>query len=84
MTHELKTLPQYFEEVWKGNKTFEVRKNDRNFKVGDEVLLKEYLPFDDEYTGRKVLGMITYILQNFEALDGEYVVFAFKSYLRNQ
>lgn len=33
--HELKTLPEYFELVRKGIKNFEVRKNDRDFKVGD-------------------------------------------------
>lgn len=39
-THELKILPKYFSEVYSGNKTFEVRKNDRNFKVGDMLILK--------------------------------------------
>ena len=42
MTHELKILPQYFEHVLSGNKTFEHRLNDRGFQTGDNVVLKEY------------------------------------------
>jgi len=48
MIHELKTWPEYFEQVRNGNKPFEVRKNDRYFSEGDEVLLKEFIPEDDE------------------------------------
>ena len=35
MIHALKTLPEYFEAVLENKKTFELRKNDRDFKVGD-------------------------------------------------
>lgn len=49
--HFLKILPEYFEMVRSGNKPFEVRKNDRNFKVGDTLILRE---FDGEnYTGKE-------------------------------
>ena len=48
-THELKTLPEYFELVRTEVKNFEVRKNDRDFKVGDLLILKEW---NGEYTGR--------------------------------
>lgn len=41
MIHELKILPEYFNEIMYGRKKFEVRFNDRNFKVGDTLLLKE-------------------------------------------
>jgi hypothetical protein len=40
MTHELKTLPQYFERVLDGSKTFETRKNDRGFQKDDTVAPK--------------------------------------------
>ena len=76
--HELKTWPEYFEEIKTGDKTFEIRKNDRNFKIGDEILLDEYEPKLDRYTGRQLLGKITYIIRDFPiALKDNYIVFSF-------
>ena len=52
-THELKTLPEYFEQVWNGNKRFELRKNDRDFQENDILILKEYNFEDKRYTQRE-------------------------------
>ena len=52
MTHELKILPMYFQAVWDGKKTFEVRKNDRGYKPNDILVLKEY--DGTKYTGSAV------------------------------
>lgn len=61
--HELKILPEYFNEVISHNKQFELRKDDRDYKVGDYILLKEYE--NGEYTGRESGCLkITYILRN--------------------
>ena len=60
MLHELKTYPKYFQETIEGNKLFEIRKNDRNFQVGDVLLLKEW--DNIKYTGREVGAMVRYIL----------------------
>jgi Domain of unknown function (DUF3850) len=46
--HELKIWPQYFSRVADGTKTFEVRKNDRGFQLGDTICLKEFDP-DEEW-----------------------------------
>jgi hypothetical protein len=62
--HELKTYPEYFRAVWKGNKTFEVRRNDRDFKQGDGLLLKEWDPETGEYSGVWICKRITYILND--------------------
>jgi len=67
-THELKTWPRYFQEVWLGTKLFELRRNDRDFKVGDVLLLKEWeepsVASDlDGYTGRWVRARVLYILE---------------------
>ena len=47
-------------ETIEGNKLFEIRKNDRNFQVGDVLLLKEW--DNIKYTGREVGAMVRYIL----------------------
>ncbi|HAU4884244.1 TPA: DUF3850 domain-containing protein [Aeromonas hydrophila] len=70
MKHELKIKPEYFAAVFFGEKTFEIRNNtDRNFQVGDTLLLKAW---DGEFTGdfvEKVVSCIT----DFEQKPG-YVV----------
>lgn len=42
--HELKCWPVYFQRVWTGDKTFEVRLDDRGFQRGDRVVLREWDP----------------------------------------
>lgn len=59
--HELKSWPEYFVAVADGSKTFEVRKNDRDFCVGDHLRLREWDPRTELYTGREVERRITYI-----------------------
>jgi ASC-1-like (ASCH) protein len=64
MKHILKTWPEYFKEVEAGTKTFEVRKDDRNFKVGDTLLLVEYTPNVGLSIPEKSIGKtITYKLE---------------------
>lgn len=62
MLHKLKTHPEFFINVFSGIKTFEIRKDDRDFKIGDELLLEEFLPKGD-YTGRNLHRRIDYILK---------------------
>ncbi len=58
--HELKIYPKYFNAILNGSKPFEIRKNDRNFHVGDNVLLKEW--DNNKYSGRTIYAEITYVL----------------------
>ncbi|HGC8936787.1 TPA: DUF3850 domain-containing protein, partial [Streptococcus agalactiae] len=53
--------------------TFECRYNDRDFKVGDELLLREYDP-QKGYTYRCIVRKITYILSDFIGLKDGYVI----------
>lgn len=62
MTHELKTWPPYFDEVVRGSKNFELRKQDRPYKTGDLLLLREWDYTKGEYTGREIKRIIMYIL----------------------
>ena len=74
--HDLKILPEYFEDVASGKKKFELRKNDRNYKVHDMFVLRECLP-DKGYTGRDYINEIRYIMkdgQEYGLMDG-YIIF---------
>lgn len=72
--HHLKILPEYFEAVVSGDKCFEIRKNDRGYKVGDILRLNEYE--DGKYTGSFHVAEITYIT-DYAQQDG-YVVLGIK------
>ncbi|WP_208451895.1 ASCH/PUA domain-containing protein [Burkholderia gladioli] len=73
MNHELKTDPDVFAAVLTGRKTHEIRFNDRSFKVGDMLLLRETkysgesmkaAPDDYplEYTGREAERVVSHVL----------------------
>ena len=76
--HYLKILPEYFDAVLSGKKTFEVRYNDRDFKEGDLLILEEYSVFDFLYTGRTVCVKVTYILDNPDFVKKGYVILGIK------
>ena len=66
MTHVLKILPLYFQAVLDKKKTFEIRKNDRGFEVGDILALMEW--DSDRYTGAVLFVKVVYMLT--DTLDG--------------
>jgi hypothetical protein len=61
LLHELKTWPQYFQAVADGKKPFEIRRNDRDFQVGDLLHLREWYPQEQKYSGRELWKRIDYI-----------------------
>ena len=54
--HILKIKDEYFKEILRGNKTFELRKNDRDFQVGDLIHFVEVcdIPFIYDYERNKI------------------------------
>jgi len=60
-THNLKCWPEFFEKLMTGEKTFDIRLNDRDYQVGDTVKMREYNPDTREYTGRGMDFNIKYI-----------------------
>lgn len=68
MIHTLKIQPKYFDAVRSEVKTFELRKNDRDFRVGDFLALNEW--DDDHYTGRTELREVRYMLNVGEVIQG--------------
>ena len=77
--HELKILPQYYDEIMCGKKKFEIRKNDRDFKEDDTVILNEFI--DGHYTGRYIKARINYIFHGGSyGLEKGYCVFSISVY----
>lgn len=62
-THELKTWPSCFAAAKAGNKPFDVRENDRNFLVGDLLVLREFDPDGERYTGQSITRWVSYVLE---------------------
>ena len=48
MVHAVKCLPKYFAPLSTGDKTFEVRKNDRPYRVGDYLAVNEFVPESED------------------------------------
>ena len=74
MKHILKTWPEYFQAVWSGEKTFEVRVYDRDYQVGDVLVLKEFDPKTKEYTGSALCKKVTYLIGEPFAKEGTVIM----------
>lgn len=79
-THQLKVWSEYMDDLLNGSKTFELRYNDRDFQVGDSLLLIEYDKENKKYLNREFKVRITYVLDNsvFDALKDGYVIMGLK------
>lgn len=62
--HELKTWPEFWQAVYRGEKTFELRKDDRAYRVGDELRLREYEPTTGAFTGNALVRYVSYIVRD--------------------
>lgn len=81
-THRLKVLIKYADAIMNGTKTFEVRKNDRGYKVGDEIVF-DVVTNEGYAVGEAArhplngdVYRIDYILDCFEGLAQKYVAMA--------
>lgn len=70
--HFVKTWTGYFDDVDSGKKTWELRINDRNYQVGDLVVLMRYDIKLKTYTGHMIEIEITYLYEGnqFGLIDG--------------
>ena len=66
--HALKTVPPFFSDVGSLAKTFEIRRNDRDFLPGDVLRLLEWK--GDRYSGRESFRLVTYVLRAETFPDG--------------
>jgi hypothetical protein len=63
ITHDLKTWPGPFADLKAGRKPFEFRFNDRDFREGDTLRLREWEPRFEAYTGDELTRDVGYILR---------------------
>lgn len=60
--HTIKTWDEYMMDIASGKKTFEVRKNDRNYEVEDKLILQGFDNTNKKYTGKWIIADVVYIL----------------------
>jgi hypothetical protein len=77
-THKLKIWPLFFIAVINGKKLFEIRKMDRDYQVGDEILLQEFNYHESRLTGRECLVRISYIYKSDDYMKDGYGVLAIR------
>ena len=83
--HELKCDPAPFQDVWLGLKTFELRLDDRGFRLGDTLWLREHNRLDEHpslaigYTGREVIMVVAHLIRGpLYGLEVGYVCMSIK------
>lgn len=76
--HELKTDPEPFGASLRGDKQYEIRLNDRGFRVCDMLVLRETEHSGEEmrngapllYTGRVLSRIVTEVRSGYGLMDG--------------
>lgn len=84
--HRVKSWSMFFTDILAGTRTSDIRLNDRRYAVGDIMVLNEWDPVKDKYTGRVHRVEITYLQQNksnpcaisHDALKDGYVVLSIR------
>jgi hypothetical protein len=61
--HELKCWPEFHAAVMRGDKPWELRDNDRDFRVGDVLWLRGWEPGSGAYDGQESFHRVTYMLE---------------------
>lgn len=78
--HEVKCETEFFNDVVNDYKLFEVRKNDRDYQPGDDMILKEWDKDLQEYTGVEDRVTIIYMLENYPGIEPGYCVLGIERY----
>lgn len=78
-THKIKIFLNFCDDILYGDKTFEIRENDRGYQKGDRVVFQPYKPSDPfvKHPISEKVYEITYVLNGWGLQNG-YVVFGIK------
>lgn len=82
-THYLKLWPSHFAKVAEGRKKAELRRNDRDFQLGDTLVLCEWEPERKSFTGRYMQAVVTDV-QHVPSPSGEFPMFLLMLSLGNR
>ena len=74
--HKLKIKSEHFSDVINKTKTAEIRYNDRNYQVGDILILNEIDSLGN-FTGNECRVTVTHVLNNNQFLQTGYVMLSF-------
>ncbi len=77
--HDIKILPDFADAILDGDKTFEIRENDRGYQRGDGIRFTVTIPgkIADDHPINKKLFEITYVINGWGLKNG-CVAFAFR------
>lgn len=75
-THYIRLAATYYDDVKAGVKTFELRKNDRDYRTGDILEMNEFA--DGRNTGRVIRCRVTYMLEEYTGLTDGYCILGIK------
>lgn len=78
--HYVKCETEFFNDVAEGYKSFEIRKNDRDYQVGDDIVLREYDKEAAELTGRELRVSIIYFLSDYPGIEPWYCILGIEEY----
>lgn len=76
ITHYIKISAMFFEDAVAGRKNFELRFNDRDYRVGDTLHMSEHK--DGHNAGRYIQQEIIYMLEEFTGLKENYCILGTK------
>jgi len=71
--HDLKCWPEHYDATERGEKTLELRIDDRNYQTGDVLFLRRYEPMADAYTGASMRVRVTHTVRGGPWLCPGYV-----------
>lgn len=81
--HELKCWSPWFEQVTHETKKFEVRKDDREFEIGDVLHLRLYDPKTKKYQGCECLVFVQVVWRNIVGLEKGYCIMSIQLLYKN-
>lgn len=73
--HTIKIYPQWFDRIANGTKRVEIRRADRDYQIGDQLVMREIesTMLCDRYTEREVTVDVTHVLYSVPGLSTDYV-----------